>query len=226
MATIYGIPDSEVKLLDLYPKEVQKIEDIDKVHQRIKDELAAPHNGFFGTIKKWNKKRQLNRFEKNKDDPFHAGAHGELQVLGKLEKLSNDFHVFCGLKINLNRWLTYQGERNLRSAQMDFVVVSRKGVVLIEVKNWSNQYAKSKEGFNPYEQTERAGKVLWAFLQTKHAEPRVTNVLLATRKNIPYTRDYPHVLISNLDEINCFLENRAIELSAYAVDAIIDMLEN
>ena len=59
MALIYGRAESEKELLDLYPKKVKKIEDIDRVHQELKDELKGDHKGFFGSVKKWNKQRQF-----------------------------------------------------------------------------------------------------------------------------------------------------------------------
>jgi len=174
MAIIYGRPDS-YQLLSMYPKSVKKFQDIDIAQQEISNELKHEQKGFFGKISRWNKKRELKKFEENREDPFYAGAKGELEVLQTLSKLSDDYYIFCGLDIELGRWLSYQGERNLKSAQMDFVVVSRRGVILIEVKNWSTRYLKEHDGLNPYEQTERAGKVLWAFLQTDYINPRVTN---------------------------------------------------
>lgn len=166
MAIIYGRVESEKELLDLYPRKVKKIEDIDRVHQELKEELKAEHKGFFGGIKKWNKQRQVNRFEKNKDDPFHAGASGELSVLGKLSELPDNFHVMCGLNFELPNYVTYNGRKNLKSAQMDFVVVSNRGIILIEVKNWSNQYYNQNDNLSPHEQVDRAGRVLWIALKS------------------------------------------------------------
>ena len=56
----------------------------------------------------------------------------------------------CVVNLMLSRAVTYNGQRNLRSAQMEFVVVCPKGVFMIEVKNWSKSYAKSHSGFSPY----------------------------------------------------------------------------
>ena len=39
MAIIYGRADSEKQLLDLYPKKVQEIDDIDKVEEEMQEEL-------------------------------------------------------------------------------------------------------------------------------------------------------------------------------------------
>ena len=225
MAIIYGRPDSVYQLLSMYPKSVKKFQDIDIAQQEISNELKHEQKGFFGKISRWNKKRELKKFEENREDPFYAGAKGELEVLQTLSKLSDDYYVFCGLDIELGRWLSYQGERNLKSAQMDFVVVSRRGVILIEVKNWSTRYLKEHDGLNPYEQTERAGKVLWAFLQTDYINPRVTNVLLPLQNNMKYNRDYKYVLVSKSNEINSFIEKKEFELSENVVNEVIEELK-
>lgn len=229
MAIIYGHADSEKQLLNNYPKEVTKIEDIPKMHEYFKEKLKEEEKGFFAPFRKWNKQRQVNKFEKNKDSPLHPGAKGELQVLKKLSQLGDNYHVFCGVNIGLSNYVTYNGKKNLGSAQMDFVVVSQKGVILIEVKNWSTEYFKNYDKFdklNPYEQTDRAGMVLWIFLKSWRFSPRVTNVLLSIQSNMDYNRNYRHVFVSNLDRINYFIENRKEELSERDVEKIVGNLKH
>ena len=232
MAIIYGRADSEKQLLDKYPSRVKSIEDIDKVHQELKEDLKAEGNGFFAGIKKWNKKRQINKFEKNKDDPFHAGADGEIQVLAKLSKLSDDYHVLCGIKASLPYYTTYRGQKNLRTAQLDFIVISKKGIILIEVKNWSNQYYNQHRNLSPHEQVDRAARVLWIAIKSRWGwgwwntqAPRVTSVLLSIRGNIKYDPHYKFVLVSDLNKINNFIENQREKLSDKEVKKLIKMLK-
>jgi hypothetical protein len=228
VALIYGRAESEKELLNLYPKKVQKIEDIDKVHQEMKDELKIPQKGLLGGIKKWNKQRQVNNFEKNKDDPFHAGAKGELNVLDTLSELSDNYHIMCGVNMTLSKYVTYNGKRNLRSAQMDFVVVSTRGVILIEVKNWSTQYYNQNKNLSPHEQVDRAGRVLWIRLQSWRSpkNPRITSVLLAVQGNMKYDSRYKFVSVKDPNTINSFIENRQEEFSDKEVSRIIDRLKN
>ena len=47
-------------------------------------------------------------------------------------------------------------EKESKIAQIDFVVVSKKGVYAIEVKNWSDNYVAQKNYFSPHEQVGRA----------------------------------------------------------------------
>jgi len=222
LAIIYSRLDSEIQLLAKYPKEVRKIEDISRVYRELKDGLGK-EEGFFAFARKWRKKRQIKKFEKNQSSPFFAGARGERQVLERLCNLSNEYHIFCGVRIRLPRAIRYRGKKNLRSAQMDFVVVSKKGVFVIEVKNWSDEYTASHCGFSPYEQTERAGRVLWTVL--KFMEIRVTDVLLSVQGNLRYDSNYRMVLVSSLGMINKFLEKRKDFLSENDVKRVVGKLE-
>lgn len=228
VAIIHGRTESEKELINKYPKRVQKIEDIPKVHQEMKDELKIKEKGFFAVFKQWNKQRQVNKFEKNKDNPFHAGADGELQVLDKLSHLSDDYHVLCGLNIILPYYVTYNGKKNLRSAQMDFVVVSQKGIILIEVKNWSTQYYNQNSNLSPHEQVDRAGRVLWIALKSWRSpkSPRVTSLLLSIQDNMKYDPRYKFVSVANLGKINYFIENRKEEFADKDVQRIVDRLKN
>jgi hypothetical protein len=108
---------------------------------------------------------------------------------------------------------------------MDFVVVSKKGVFVIEVKNWSNDFAKNHNGFSPHEQTDRAGRVLWVALDLLIGDIRVTNVLLSIQDNIRYDQNYRTVFVSNLEKINKFLESRQDMLSENEVEKIVDSLK-
>lgn len=165
-----------------------------------------------------DKINEIKRINEIKKTPMHAGAKGEVSVIKKLSELSDNYHVFCGVNIEAP-------SRRYNRAQIDFVVVSRKGVILIEVKNWSSTFAKNTSR-NPYKQVDRAGKVLWLYLKSWWFNPRVTNVLLSTRSNLDYNNYYKYVLVSNLDRINYFIENRKEELSDKDVKKVIGKLKS
>ncbi|TBR09202.1 MAG: NERD domain-containing protein [Candidatus Nitrosotenuis sp.] len=221
LSIIYGRADSEKQLLSKYPKEIKKIEDIPIVYEKLKESLKEKDAGFFGFIKRWNKKRKILKFHKNKNKQLHAGSDGENKVIECFSALGDDYHVLCGVRIELPYWIAYNGQKNLRSAQMDFVVVSKKGVFLIEVKNWSDSFVKNHNGFSPHEQTDRAGRVLWVILKPIMKDIQVTNVLLSIQGNIRYNRNYRMVLVSSLEKINRFLESRQDILSEREVNRIV-----
>ncbi len=228
MAIIYGHPDSEKRFLNKLPDEVETIRDISRVQQKMQNDFdSIEDNGIRNKFNRWKKKRQINKIEENKGSPLHKGAKGELEVLEKLCELSNDFHVMCGVNMDLGKYVPYNGEWNLRSAQMDYVVVSKRGVVLIEVKNWSPDFSKQHKGLSPYEQVERAGRVLWIALKSwrSPSNPSVTSVLLATRGNMRYDSRYKYVNVKDLNNINYFIENRYEQFSEKEVKRVVGRIK-
>ena len=316
MAIIYGRAQTEKDLLDITPNIVKKVEDIETIHQQLKNKLGEEKKDFFEKVptkildeekalekikndekvthqkydekiknlenkkaqggfstisaplkisflKNFSKRREINKiknlekkqhaqltewkenpeqiFNRNKKEKInqiktfaeiekshiHVGAKGELQVLDKLSQLSNKYHILCGLNIGLGHYVTYNGQKNLRSAQMDFVVVSHKGVILIEVKNWSSKFYRESNKISPHEQVDRAGRVLWIALNSwLNPSPRVTNVLLSIQDNMKYDPRFKFVWVSNLEKINYFIENRKEECSDNDVETIVDVLKD
>ncbi len=226
MAIIYGRADSEKQLLDLYPKRVKEIDDIDKVEIEMQEELLIETKGIVAKFQRWRLKRQYRKFDEKRDDPFHAGAKGENQVLDKLSQLGDEYHVLCGVRLGLSHYISYNGEKNLKSAQIDFAVVSKKGVYVIEVKNWSDNYVKQKNYFSPHEQVGRAGRLLWHVLKSWRKAPRVTSVVLSIKGNIKYDPKYKMVFVSNVNNINNLLENQEDALSEKEVKKIIKKLKD
>jgi len=169
---------------------------------------------------------EIKQFDKLKDDPFYTGAQGEVDVLKKLSELSDGYHVLCGLSIRLPKYVTYKRKRNLRSAQMDFVVVSKNGIVLIEVKNWSKKYFQKNQGLSPHEQVDRAGMVIWIALKSRQTpkNPPVASVLLSVRGNMEYDYDYKFVNVKNMSNINYFIKNKREQFSETEVRRIVGRL--
>ena len=177
--------------------------------------------------------------EKNRNSSLARGTIGELTVLYKLSELDDNYHVFCDVKIRLDRNVRHRGGP-LRNARIDFVVVSKRGVFCIEVKNWSDEYL-SKElvrqkkygGFLPHMQAERNGMVLYLelsgflfFLERRNqgVYPNVINVLLATHGNMKYDPDY-RVNVKDLSNINTFIQNRPEKSSDKVVQEIVEDLK-
>lgn len=222
MAAIYGTSDSERRLLGKLPGEVRNLDDIDRVRGEF-ERRHAEAAGFFAGIRKWNYRRQINKITASGRDPLRAGAGGENRVVDGLPRLDQRYRVFCDLRIRLPHYVTYNGRKNLRSAQMDLIVVCPKGAFLIEIKNWGDRYTRNS-GWSPHEQTERAGRVLWIVLQDAIKNVRVTNVLLSIRGNIRYDPRYRTVLVSSLYGINRFPEESADILERREMKRIIDRL--
>jgi len=234
VAIIYGIVDSEKHLLDKLPNEVKNVDDMDRVRKQFYGKMKKQRYGrkslvgtIFAEIKRYHYKRQVDKFQYKKIGKLHTGTKGENKVIDELLKLDDSYHIMCGIDIELHNWVTYNGKKNLKSAQMDIVVVCPKGVFMIEVKNWTDEHVQdSKQDFSPYEQTGRAGLVLWITLQNVIKDIRVTNVLLSITGNLPYNEEYRLVNVSSLDRINQFLEKRQDSLSEIEVKKIVKDLKN
>ena len=229
MAIIYGISEAEKEFVKKLPKEVKSLEDIDKVHRKLKEDFdSVKEKGLGNKFSRWRKQRLINKIKDNIDGVEHAGAKGEILALEKLSELPDDYHVFCGVNKDLGKYVTYRRKRNLKSAQMDFVVVSKRGVVLIEVKNWSAKYYKNHYGLRPHEQVDRAGRVLWIKLKSswfRPKDPQVTSVLLSIQGSIPADTNYGYVVVKNLNDINSYIQNKAEQFSEKEVKRLIDRVK-
>jgi len=229
MAIIYGMSEATKKFLNKLPKQVKSLNDINIVHQKMQKEFdSIEDKGIKNKFSRWQKKRQINKIKDNIDGVEHAGAKGEILALEKLLELSDDYHIFCGVNKDLGKYITYRRKRNLKSAQMDFVVVSKRGVIVIEVKNWSAKYYKNHYGLRPHEQVDRAGRVLWIALKSSWFSPKdppITSVLLSIQGSILSDPNYGNVVVKNLNDINSYIQNKVEQFSEKEVKRLIDRVK-
>ena len=150
----------------------------------------------------------------------------EFGVLEKLSQLNDDCHVLCDLNITLLDYVKYDGKKDLGTAQMDYVIISKKGIVLIQAKDWSAIF--DNQDVNPHERTDRAGKVLWLTLKPLYNTENlhVTSVLLSTHPNIKYDPEYKHVLVSDLKKINHVFRNKGEIFSERDVKRMVDKIKD
>jgi len=225
VALVYGVSEATKGFLKKLPKEVESLDDINRIHKEFREEFnSIEDKGLGNKFSRWRKQRQIHKIEDNLDNTEHAGAKGEDLALEKLKELSNEFHIFCGVNKDLKKYIRYRGGRNLRSAQMDFVVVSSRGVVLIEVKNWSKKYYQNHYGLRPHEQVDRAGLVLWIKLKSswfRPKNPQVTSVLLSIQGSIPASTKYGYVVVKNLNDIIRFIQYQKERYSEKEVKRLI-----
>lgn len=144
-------------------------------------------------------------------------------VLERLSQLNDDYHVLCNVNITLLNYVKYDKKKDLGSAQMDYVIVSKKGVILLQVKDWAEIFENQENDVNPHEQTDRAGRVLWLTLKAinKIEKPHVTSILISTQKSIEYDPKYKFVLVDGLKKINHLIKNRREEFSERDVRRIV-----
>jgi Skp family chaperone for outer membrane proteins len=112
-----------------------------------------------------------------------AGAVAEMAVIEELRALPPGALVFNDVKAEANRYIHFGG-KPIVSAQIDTLVITTAGVFVIEVKNWSREFAHSREGFSPYEQASRAGYLVFNLLRSAGMEVRVRSII-ATNGSLP-----------------------------------------
>jgi len=221
------------KYIELYfkknfskPKDIRlaesKIEHKKTVIDRLENEpetvFSKEHDGLITNI---------DRLECIMRYPEYWGAFGELKVLDELKKLNENYHVLCDVNVRIKDFVRYHGQRNLRSAQMDFVVVGPTGIYVIEVKNWSSNQVNFHKGLNPYEQVDRAGMVLWIYLKQRSFfyKPRVTNLLVPVQGNLGYNSSYRSVLIRNPNNLIKFINENNNILNEKRVFKVVKILQ-
>jgi len=211
-------------------REINKIKNLEKKQQEQLTEWKENPDQIFNREKQdqINEVKTFAAIEKSK---VHKGAKGEVRALEKLSELSDEYHIFCGIDAELPNYVTYNGRRNLRTAQIDFVVLSRRGVILVEVKNWSDRFYRNTDKIQPHEQVDRAARVLWTVIKSRWGwfagqTPRVTSVLLSIQGNMRYDRKYKFVNVCNLDSINYFIQNRKEVLSDKDVKKLVNMMKD
>lgn len=219
MAIIYGRIHREKESIKP-PKPVQNIDDVDKVHQELRKNIKLKlESKLFPNIKKPEIKIE-------KDESSHVEISDEIKTIEVLSQLPNEYHVLYGVNIELSNSITYHGKKELKSAQMDFVVISKKGVVLIEIKNGNNQHNQN-ENITHHEKADMDAKVLWNFLKSwrNPKSPGVESVALSVKENIQPDPKYKSVAVSNLDKINSFLQSRPDEFSEQEVKRIVNRIK-
>lgn len=219
MAIIYGSVDRQKSLSNKPLPKVKNIDDIDSVHQEIRKDIQEKlgHSLFPGVEK--SSKKQQNKKSKQNIETSHANASRELQVIDVLSQLSDEYHILCDVNITLPNYVTYHGKKDLNSAQIDFVVISKKGIVLIDTKN---------KGSSPHDQVDRAARVLKSSLKSWRSpqSPKVKSVILSVKENIQYDPKYKSIMISDLDKINSFLQDRKEEFSDKELKRIFNRMKD
>jgi hypothetical protein len=112
-------------------------------------------------------KNAYKTIENNKT--FLIGASGEEEVIEHLSSLPDDYHVFNDVKINFGKWIYWrkgkEGDKNIRTSQIDHLVLGPTGIFLIETKKWRTADIVNKRNDLVY-QIQRANYALWFYLKS------------------------------------------------------------
>lgn len=113
-------------------------------------------------------------------NPF-AGAVAEVAVVDELSRLPGTCRIFHDLRLRAPCYIHNRGEP-IMSVQIDSLAITPAGVFVIEVKNWSREFAASGDGFSPYEQVNRASYLVRVILREACIDAKVRPIVTAMGK--------------------------------------------
>lgn len=132
-----------------------------------------------------------------------GGAAAELEVIAKLQQLSDEWIVLNDVNLTSDQWHYFQGE-HLKTAQLDHVAIGPGGVFIIETKNWSREFVEKGEFHNPYSQIERAKK-LCGIILSKQGAPTKIRGIISTRTHMPEKPSNSKSVIKKCEELTNYL---------------------
>jgi hypothetical protein len=146
-----------------------------------------------------------------------AGAAAEVAVIAELAYLKDGSLVLNDVRVEAERYIHYEG-KPLQSAQIDTLVITTARVFVIEVKNWSPEFAGSGEGFNPYEQVSRAGYLVFDRLRRAGIHVKVRSII-ATNGSLP-EKEEQKVAVVAISRLRRYIERAPagqVDISAVRV---------
>lgn len=132
-----------------------------------------------------------------------AGAVAETELIDELNKLGPYCLVLNDLKLTAHRFIQYEGEP-LRTAQIDTLVLTPAGAFVIEVKNWSAQFARSGAGLDPIKQVGRASYLVYDRLRSAGLNVKVRSIVATNGQLPPGTAD--KVAVRRISQVRGYIQ--------------------
>lgn len=172
-------------------------------------------------ISKPNKIKLKKKFFESQQN--YVGRQGENIVRDYLSSLdSNVFYVFNNVRISSDKWLTYKGEKNLKSSEIDHVVLGPTGIFLIETKLWSPNF---KSEFSPHEQIDRASRVTWVVLKNNFLFFNnfiIKKVVVSVNGSIKYDSKFKEVFVLRPGQLSHYIQNKKIVYSEKEIKKLVN----
>lgn len=168
---------------------------------------------------------------------IYFGAIGEYRALKELKKLPDSFSIINDFQKKFDSPIyDRKNDDKIFSIQIDHIVVGPTGIYLIETKNWSKESVANRDFFSPIKQLQRLGFAMFVLLnkpidgfvfdsfnQGWGAEKISLRNILLMIHNRP-NKEFQHVKILSLKEINRYIANSPPIFSTKQVDEIVDYL--
>lgn len=175
--------------------------------------------------------RKLNLILEIKN--FIYGAIGENKVQKELSKLSDDYVLINDFSCSFKPVISYgSGRDNIKSIQIDHLLISQAGVFLIETKNWSEHSIKNIDLFSPIQQVKRTSFALFKILSSKKikkhrwGERKIPIKNIVTFINNKPKEEFQYVKILGLHELlkyityfpSCLSKEEVGEISSFLLN--------
>jgi hypothetical protein len=132
-----------------------------------------------------------------------AGAEAELSVIDQLRELPPSIVVFNDVRLRATRHINYEGSA-LVSAQLDHVVLTPAGVLIIETKRWSRRFVESGDFFDPFEQVSRASYLCYDLLREEFGKTRVRSII-ACMGDLPDAPRDSYIKVVRTERLNGYI---------------------
>ncbi len=154
------LKDPEREIRKRLQKEYRQLEEAERRARYLKEHFNKEVDRRLKGLRK-----KLDEILRVKDSREYAGAVGEVRVIKNLAKLPDEYHVINDCNLSLETWTRLDG-KNLRTAQIDHLVIGPTGVYVIETKNWSKETMEKsfQSEYNPYHQVQKAQRITYLTL--------------------------------------------------------------
>lgn len=162
---------------------------------------------------------KVKSLEKVLKSPDLAGGIAELELIDNLKTLPDNFYIINDAKLEVARAIHFDGEW-LRSAQIDHVVVTPSGIFVIEVKNWSENFSKEGNYFDPYQQVKRSSYLCYILIGERYNLK--TRSIIAYKGSIPKKPPESYAKVLHISEVRGYISwfkepnasNQVVEMAA------------
>lgn len=151
-----------------------------------------------------------------------VGAVAELEALEYLKRLPESYHVLADVCLKYHRYIYYK-EEQLRTAQLDFVVVGPPGLFVIEVKRWSRKFTESGEYHDPYKQVDRASYLCFKLLKEAGLQTKCRTIIV-TRSPLPPKPDSIYAKVLRPEELCGYLKYYGAVLNDETIQSLVSHL--
>ena len=141
----------------------------------------------------------------------------------ELRKLDLSYYIFNDVCLSLHRSVTYRNtEENIKSCQIDFVVVGPTGIFIIGAKEWVEKILREASQI-PLKDVDMAGLVFYIRTVNRfHRKLPIYNVAVMLQKVPKVQYEYVHHL--SLKQLYWFILRREGVLSKKSIKTIVRWL--